>query len=119
DSAIVWAERYFGNFRRGEVPEYKFEPEAPLQFDPASPIEILGPEEEFVMLGFRVGGIGTDDYLKLTLADMLMDNGMAGILNLELIQQQKVLNAMSYPWGLSDYSVWMLEAAPKDGQSLD
>lgn len=119
DSAIVWAERYFSGWRTGDVPTYTFKPEAPVTSNANDPIVITGPEEESVVIGFRLGGLHTEDPAKMELADMLVNNGTAGIIDLDLIQGQKVLSAYSYGMFLKDYSVWMLSGTPKEGQTLE
>ncbi len=119
DSAIVWAEKYFSGWRTGEVPKYTFQPEEPVVSNANNPILITGPEEESVVIGFRLGGLHTDEPAKMELADMLVNNGTAGIIDLDLIQGQKVLTASSYGMFLRDYSIWMLSGTPKEGQTLE
>ena len=46
-------------------------------------------------------------------------NGKAGLIDLDLNQQQKVLNSYGYPMGLADYSALLLGGLPKQGQTLE
>ena len=48
----------------------------------------------------------------------ILSNGTAGLIDLNLTQQQKVLNAYCFPYVLNDYSALILGASPKEGQSL-
>ena len=50
---------------------------------------------------------------------MVLSNSQAGLVDLNLNQQQKVLNASCFPYTLKDYSTHILYGTPKQGQSLD
>ena len=111
-------EEHFGDWEpNADVPQWNVTEEASI----TSPreIEIIGPDAERVDIGFRFDGYGSDDYLKLVLVDMLLSNGEAGSIDLNLIQAQKVLNAGCYINEANDYSVHRFYGRPKEGQSLD
>ena len=55
----------------------------------------------------------------VTLVDMLLNNSEAGLIDLNLKQQQKVLNAGSYVDNMNDYSLHAFYGTPKEGQTLD
>ena len=55
----------------------------------------------------------------LSVADAIMNNGKAGLIDLNLLQDQKVLWASSFPYDQADYTSYILQAGPKQGQSLD
>jgi predicted Zn-dependent peptidase len=79
------------------------------------------PGEEFVLLAFRTIPSTHKDTEALQLFDMILDNAAAGLINLNLNQQQKVRQAGSYTssHGLSnDYGAQHLWGIPKEGQSL-
>ena len=42
-------------------------------------------------MGYRFPAVGTEDALKLELLSAILNNGQAGVLDLNLIQKQKVL----------------------------
>ena len=50
--------------------------------------------------------------------DLILSNGTTGLLDLNLIQKQKVLAASSYIQSMKDYSVFKFYAEPKQGQDL-
>ncbi len=105
----------------------KLEPKAVPEFVPSVEPEITkpviktvtGPEAEELVLGFRFGGADSDDADMLTLIDKILYNQTAGLIDLNLNQQQKVLEGGSMLVLMKDYSTHILSAKPRDGQSLD
>ncbi|MBK8368391.1 MAG: hypothetical protein IPL10_13485 [Bacteroidetes bacterium] len=55
----------------------------------------------------------------ITLINLLLSNGRAGLLDLNLNQKQKVLNSGGFAYVLKDYSTHILFAEPKEGQTLE
>ncbi|MFA6004237.1 MAG: insulinase family protein, partial [Elusimicrobiota bacterium] len=51
--------------------------------------------------------------------DMIMDNSAAGIINLDLLQAQKVKSAGSYPELMNEAGAWTVWAVPKKDQTLE
>lgn len=82
-------------------------------------VNIYGPDAENLMIGYRLPGSGTKEEMLLTMCDMILANSKAGLIDLNLIKQQKVLSASSNPWINHDYSILFLSGKPKQGQSLD
>ena len=118
DEAIEIIERYFGDMQPNkELQMLSFEPETEL----TEPIvkEVWGLESECVALAWRFPGASSDEALMLEVVDAIMNNGMAGIIDLNLLQDQKLLSAYSYPDVMSDYSTYFMHGSPKEGQSLD
>ena len=70
-------------------------------------------------IGYRFDGDGTHDALMATMMDMILSNGAAGLIDINLIQKQKVLSGQSYVQALKDYSVFKLYGEPKQGQTLE
>ena len=81
--------------------------------------EVYGPKEENLEIGFRFNGIGSYDNLMISLIDMLLNNGKAGLIDLNLMQKQTVLSAGSTILDYKDYSVHNLFGKPKQGQTLE
>lgn len=107
----------FGKFERKELVHPTFEKEAPI----TSPIvrEVFGPTSENIMIGFRSGGVNTKDEKMVTLVDMILANGSAGLIDLNLNQKQLVQGAGSSSMFLNDYGFHTLYGSPKEGQTLD
>jgi predicted Zn-dependent peptidase len=117
DEAVAIIDKYFGGLEKGELSKFEFTPEEPIE----KPIikEVTGVQPEFVNIGFRLPGAGTDEALKLRVLDGILSNGQAGLIDLNLMQKQKVLRAYSQPSIYKDYSVFTLTGNPREGQSLE
>ncbi|NTU92744.1 MAG: insulinase family protein [Chlorobiaceae bacterium] len=117
DEAISMIDRKFSTLPAREVPEFHPPVEPPI----VKPVvkTVTGPEAEELVLGFRFGGVNSHDADMLTIIDKILFNQTAGLIDLNLNQQQKVLDAGSMPVMMKDYSTHILSAKPRDGQSLD
>lgn len=117
DSVIHWVNNQFGSYERKDNPEFTPGVEEPI----AEPIikDVFGPETERVYLGYRFPGVKDRETQVMRIIDMVLSNSQAGLIDLNLNQQQKVLQASCFPYILSDYSTHILYGSPKQGQSLD
>jgi len=117
DSAVAAIADKFSWMQPKSVPAYDFEPEYPH----AAPqkIKVLGPDAEYITIGFRMPGANTRESRAAKLIDLLLNNASAGLMDLNLVKQQKVLSANSGVDIMNDYSVFMLTGKPKEGQTLD
>ncbi|WP_022824297.1 M16 family metallopeptidase [Hymenobacter norwichensis] len=117
DQTIRIIDQYFGKLQSKPVPAFEVAQEAPI----TAPIvkEIVGPDAENVMLGFRFPGSTSREALVLRMMDKILTNGQAGLIDLNLNQQQKVLQAASFTMLNNDYSAHVLYATPRQGQKLE
>lgn len=117
DETIQKVNDAFGGFKAKEVTY----PERPTEKPITAPIEkdVFGPEAARVSVGFRTPGIGTEDEKYITLIDMILNNSQAGLIDLNLNQQQKVQRAGCYPSFNNDYGVHTFYGQPKSDQSLE
>ena len=90
--------------------------EQPLKGREFVEVEYLG--EEQVVLAFRTAPRHHSDYAALRLVDMILDNSVAGLINLDLVEKQMVRAAGCYPQNLNDYGAHYLFGIPRDGQTL-
>ncbi len=82
--------------------------------------EVTGPDAEYLRIGFRLPGAA--DYQSVvvaTVVSQLLSNGKAGLIDLNLNKQQKVLAASSNVLYWKDYSVLCLNGRAREGQSLE
>ena len=116
DQTIRVIDQYFGKLPSRPVPGFTPAQEAPI----TAPIvkEVLGPDAENVMLGFRFPGTTTHEALLVRMIDKILTNGQAGLIDLNLNQQQKVLQATSFADVNNDYTSHVLYGTPRQGQSL-
>lgn len=118
DKTIALIDKYFGEWQ----PNDQLKAWTKVEENPITePIqsEVYGPDAEWVNIGFRFNGSGSDDYKLLRLCDMILSNSQAGLIDLNLKQKQKVLEPSSYVNDMNDYSVHVFSAKPRSGQSLD
>lgn len=117
DEMIAKIDKAFSYMKSKPIPEYIVGQEKAI----TSPVikEVLGPDSESVMLGFRFPGASTKDARLLNFVGSMLTNGQAGLIDLDLVKKQKLLGAFAYPYALKDYSVLLLQGKPTEGQSLD
>lgn len=118
DKTIAAIDKAFGDWEPNPdlKPWNKLE-EAPI----STPVvrEVYGPDAEWVTLGFRFNGRSSQDYDLLRLTDMILSNSQAGLIDLNLKQQQKVLEPSSYVDLMNDYAIHMFTGRPREGQRLE
>lgn len=116
DEAIKIINEKFGSMAPKPVPAFKVPTENLIK----QPVvkEVYGPDAESLLMGYRFGGASSRDADLAMMVDMILSNGQAGLLDLNLNNSQKVLSSSSSFMMLKDYSVHMLEGRPREGQSL-
>lgn len=118
DKTIELVDKYFGDWEPNKsLPEWKTVNEDPL----TSPVvkEVYGPDAEWVNIGFKINGRSSNDYKLLRLTDMILSNSQAGLIDINLKQDQKVLDPYSTVSGMNDYSIHFFSGKPREGQTLD
>ncbi len=117
EEVIKLVDATFGQLSSKPVVTYVPAAEAPI----AQPIvkEVVGPDAESVTIGYRLGGADTKDADLVTMCNMVLSNSTAGLMDLNLNQAQKVLEASAFSYVLKDYSVNIFTGKAKEGQSLE
>ena len=119
DQMIKTIEKYFGDWQPNpEIPALDYQPEKPIE----TPIikDVYGLEAENVVIGWRLPG-ETDlkNSATASVAGGILYNGMAGLIDLDLNQEQKTLSSYGYFSNQPDYCTFMLAGNPKEGQTLE
>ncbi|HTY87128.1 MAG TPA: insulinase family protein [Candidatus Acidoferrum sp.] len=114
--AIKLIDKYFSAWKPGPVPPPKTWLEQPIPGPERVTVKYKG--EEYVLLAFRLPGQTNADIPALKVVDMVLDNATAGLINLNLNQQQQVRQAGAGPELNNDYGTEYLWGIPKKGQSL-
>ncbi|MCQ2144792.1 MAG: insulinase family protein [Bacteroidales bacterium] len=119
DQMVKTIEKYFGEWKPNpSIPALQYEKETPI----TSPIvrDIYGLESENVALGWRLPA-ATDlrNTAVAEIAGSILSNGQAGLMDLDLNQQQKVLSAYAGTQIQPDCSSFIAMGNPKAGQSLE
>ena len=118
EQMIATIDKYFGDMQPNpNLPKLNL----PKEADITAPVvrEVLGPEAENVTLAWRFPGAASKELETLQILSQILYNGQAGLIDLDLSQQQKTLSAYCYPMAMSDYSAFMMAGRPKAGQTLD
>ncbi|MBT3606051.1 MAG: insulinase family protein, partial [Candidatus Latescibacteria bacterium] len=116
DETIQTIDEHFSVWQTQALPKPKKWKEKDLKNIERDTVQFKG--EEQVQIGFRVAPNNHKDTEALTLIDMLLDNATAGLINLNLVQQQNVRDAGSESLFLNEHGVQYLWGIPKDGQTL-
>jgi predicted Zn-dependent peptidase len=81
--------------------------------------DIYGPTSETLRIVYRIGAANSKEAELAELASSILSNGKAGLLDLNLNKQQKVLSASAGARQYKDYGLFVLAASPKQGQTLE
>lgn len=117
DAVVTTIDKYFGSMQRKELPILNIAPETAI----TKPIvkEVTGLEAASVAIAYRMPEANSKDAAIAEFVDYLLTNGNAGLIDLNIVQKQKILRGGSSFFSLSDYSLFYLSGMPKEGQSLD
>ncbi len=118
DATIALVDKYFGSMEPNpELPAHTVAPLAPI----TAPIskEIVGLDADNITIGWRLPGVAAPEIDIAEMIRSILYNGRAGLIDLDLVQQQKVLSAIASNFDLVDHGVMQLKARPKAGQTLD
>ena len=117
DATVALVDKYFGGMKRQELVNAKMPVEKPI----TEPIiaDVSGADAEYEMVGFRLEGSGSKDDLYSELMSGILYNGDAGLIDLNLVQSQKVLRARASVTSNEDYGYLMLSGNAREGQSLE
>jgi len=117
DEAIQVINKYFGQLQQKKVVPKKIKKEKKMK----KPVvkEIWGQQAPSVVIAWRMPGFNTTDSRTMDLVNEMLNNGKAGLMDIDLVQNQKVLNAWAYAYRLHDYSLFIMSGSPREGQSLE
>lgn len=118
DEVIKKIDQAFSYMPASEVKGYDGPKEAPI----TAPItkEVFGPDAEFLLMAYRLPAV--TDYQSSAIASVvsqLLSNGKAGLMDINLNKQQRVLSASAGIEYWKDYSMMFLNGKAKEGQSLE
>ena len=118
DEMLAIIEKYFGQMEPNpNLPQVDFETKTVIE----SPVskDVYGLDAENIMIGWKYPGAGTQEAMVADVVSSILSNGSAGLIDLNLIQQQKVLGAQAMPYTRPDAGEFLIIAHPKQGQTLD
>jgi len=118
EETVKLIDKHWGDWEAKEnIPEFTYTPEE--EITEVTEVEVVGPEREFVSIAFRTPSNKTIESKYLDMISEILNNGKAGLIDLNLVKQQKVLSAYSYAYGLKDYGVFQMGGTPREGQTLE
>ncbi len=119
DTFVATIEKYFGEWKSNpniKTLQYENEPQI------TKPVEktVYGLDAEFVMIGWRTPG--DKDILRSEVGGIVgsvLSNGAAGLVDLDLVQAQKVGGFYLMNYNRPDYGEFLMVGYPREGQSLE
>ena len=118
DEVIAIIDKYFGQWKPGDDVSQPEFPELPEMTTPVD-TTVVGPEAESLWLGWRFEKGASLQSDTLTVIEHMLNNGTAGLLDLNINQQMKMLDAGCWSNMLQDHSMLILTGNPREGQTLD
>ena len=116
EKTIKAIDETFGKIPSKEVPVVPAVKEEPF----TKPVEkeISGPDAEFMLLGYRTEGDTSANKKYIYMLSQILYNGQAGLLDIDLVQNQKVLDANAYADINTQYGNLSFYVTPKEKQTL-
>lgn len=117
DELVKEIDAAFSYMKPKPVESYKGPVEQPIK----GPIvkDLYGPSAETMRIVYRIGAANTRDADLAIITSSILSNGKAGLLDLNLNKQQKVLSAGAGTRQYMDYGIFVLLGTPKQGQTLE
>ena len=118
DETIAIIDRYFGSWKPGDDVR---QPEFPALKPITAPRDttVYGLEAETLWMGWRFDRGNSPQCDTLDIIGDMLSNGTAGLIDLDINNQMKMLGAFGGMEKLRDYSCFILGGTPKEGQSLE
>ena len=118
ETVIATIDKYFGSWKPGaDVKQPVFPALEPI----TAPRDttVYGLETETIWMGWRFGRGNTLQGDTLQVIENMLSNGVAGLIDLNINQQMKMLEAWGGVERMRDHSGFILAGTPKEGQTLD
>jgi len=118
DKTVALIDKYFGTWK----------PNTNLSFPQYAPVAdltsvqdttVIGQEAENVYIGWKFEKAASLQADTLNVISEILNNGTAGLMDLNLNQKMKCLSSGSGCDNLAEYSMFLVAGWPKEGQSLE
>ena len=117
DNTIKQIKQDFAYMKTKPVPKITF-PEA-SRLEQVQRIEVVGPSQESMMIGYRVPDALDDKSDLVTLIDLILSNSSAGLIDLNMVKAQKCIRAYSSTMLLKERGLHYFAGSPLEGQTLE
>ncbi len=125
DDVIAIIEKYFGQWQPsadadGKVKQVE-QPQFPALPTLTQPVDttVMGLEAESFWMGYRFDGASSLQIDTLQVIESMLSNGTAGLIDLDINQQMKMLQAWGGVMPMMEHSIFILSGTPREGQTLD
>lgn len=118
ESTVQLVDQYFGQMQPNEDLKH---PE-PVKEEPIAQtrtFEVTTPDQERIAVAYRFGDAKSKDVIYLELISSILSNGKAGLIDLDLLQKQKVLDLSVWSESMKDYGIFVFIGTPREGQTLE
>jgi predicted Zn-dependent peptidase len=129
DEVIAIIKKYFGDWKAnasdytmdGKRVNQVEQPSFPAPAELTAPVDttVVGLEAETFWMGYRFDRASSLQTDTLQVIESMLSNGTAGLLDLDINQQMKMLQAFGGVQPMMDYSLFILAGTPREGQTLD
>lgn len=118
DVVIATIDKYFSSWKPNK--ELSYPQYAPVS-DLVSPVDttVVGKEAENIIMAWKFDKAAAFQADTLDVVSQILSNGKAGLMDLDLDQKMQWLGGGAFSENLADYSSFLVEGMPKEGQSLD
>jgi len=117
ENAYDLVKKHFGKYKKQAEPNRYVAKEKSLS--EVKVREVFSPSSESVLFAYRFGGHSSEDAKYLQILDLILSNGTAGLIDLNVTQKQTVQRARSYYTLFKDYGAHYFSGTPKQGQTLE
>ena len=118
ETVMATIDRYFGSWKGyGKVEQPYYAPVKNLTAPKDS--TVVGQEAENVMLAWKFDGAAGLQNDTLQVISNMLNNGKAGLFDLNINQAMRCQTAEAFCFDMRDYSQFLLLGMPLEGQSLD
>ena len=107
----------FSYMKAKKVPELIFDAEQDLKEKVV--MDVVGPSQESLMMGYRVPNAMDKDADLVNLVDLILANSSAGLIDLNMVKAQKCIQAYSSTMMLKERGLHYFAGSPLEGQSLE
>ncbi len=125
DEVIATIDKYFGQWEPAKTDDGQVavveQPTFPEQPELTAPVDtaVIGLEAETLWMGWRFDKASSLQADTLKVIELMLNNGTAGLIDLDLNQQMKLLQAWGGAYSRMDYSIFLMGGTPLQGQTLD
>jgi len=118
EKTIQIVDKYFGQMKPNEELK-KSEPIVEAPITTTKTFDVSTPDQERIAVAYRFGDAKSKEALYLELIASILYNGKAGLIDLNLIQKQKVLHLSAHAETLADYGIFLFMGIPRGNQTLE